>query len=1221
MKSIIRLFILMFFVFFTSTIVGQACEIKTETETETSVEDGDNITSELGDEVGEMGLEEADMLGTEAIESGVEVGAEVAAEISVEVAAETAAFVFSEALPVVGFAVGVGVLIYTIVNESKARAEHRKYIKAKRQKEKEYMMHAGSYSMPDFPTYHISAEDLNGARDTVSYQIFLEKEITSAHLRQYLLQHGISFPSNPESNMKAGGVKEKMMFDVFSMFGYEGLDDENSMYPYAHDYRFTVPTFTLSKVESNGVESIGYSYTANWSHSVSGWLHDSEDGWPLFWLLFDTEYSRSATNKVAKFYLTSQNNDGSFNNLTEIPVNVDDLNSDELGLRIHDFDISSYRDQGPLFVSMQVKFLKKYIEDSNSNNLFPENFDPKSSGANVFAAYDQYDTRPDPITDLSRKYYPNTKNSHPNFYNDYLFHFKIHDYQPRDTEATILQKSNNGVIGETNPFPILRSDLLSRESLTLELGKSNIRIDIPSSYNHNQKRITYIELEDITSGENILLEPELVGGESVLNTRFITLDSRSDNLPSSIRRSIEADVEDNIDDISSVENPVNDILDEFKHEDTDLLETLFLNTSSTSSNLSIEYDKWVVSNVPFNTGNLIEITTHYEDGSFSRNTVAMPETNTGFLRRGYYNISLLDGDSERFLKEDTYVDITSGGASSSNSKWLIDYLGNNLYTIMNKNSKKVLGVNKGQVKMMNFRLDDPDIIWYLQFNDNDDFKLVNLGSESYLNITSEFEPVSNIFSGVELSAVRVEDAPDIFDSGTTNIANRNSSKVLSYGNGEQVIFEQKLNAEAYADVAYNLYYVGALNYVMYSKSIDKYLNLYYELGDEFSVTEPELVWDTELAIPLRFDSVDDEYFNLTYGNNALKKTGDELIFDDELTSSWETDNDYQFSFSNPYDLPLAHYAFDGNANDSSGNNHHGTSYGDVVYYQDSNNDRIYIKLDGDDDYVDTNFDFRPDNYDGNFSVTFWMKHDSSNSDDWGGVIQGSTFDILLEDDLYQLNRKIWMLYEPSTRSSRTYNPINFLSNGWDHIALTIESTGEIGEQKVSKMYRNGELQDESDIFFDYFSEETFTTYIGKWLYGDSEASFAGGIDDVKFWGKTLSPDEILDQIDYPVSTSNRSSIRKETVSVDSTIVADEMLLWPNPSGGHFSLKFSVDRASEVYYQIMSLTGEVLQTEARNLKREGDHIWQINASKLSKGVYFINVVANGQLEKNKKMLIE
>ena len=159
-------------------------------------------------------------------------------------------------------------------------------------------------------------------------------------------------------------------------------------------YRREIPDLEI--FQDSGDKQWYTQYIPKWKHDLDySWdEHDSKEvgGYnnpsvvhftKTHRIKFETEYYDGIKEKV-EFWLVSKTEDGTMNFLEEIPASMEDIES-QISVRIHEYDISRFNSQLPLYIVMKVKTKKNYIIDTDVKDgasvpfyrAFPENFNPR----------------------------------------------------------------------------------------------------------------------------------------------------------------------------------------------------------------------------------------------------------------------------------------------------------------------------------------------------------------------------------------------------------------------------------------------------------------------------------------------------------------------------------------------------------------------------------------------------------------------------------------------------------------------------------------------------------------------------------------------------------------------------------------------------------------------------------------------------------------------------
>ena len=187
---------------------------------------------------------------------------------------------------------------------------------------------------------------------------------------------------------------------------------------------------------------------------------------------------------------------------------------------------------------------------------------------------------------------------------------------------------------------------------------------------------------------------------------------------------------------------------------------------------------------------------------------------------------------------------------------------------------------------------------------------------------------------------------------------------------------------------------------------------------------------------------------------------------------------------------VAHYEFEGEFCDSSGNELHGIPLGDAAIVFDEERDSDVLVLDGAGDTVmlggDPLFDWT-----GAFSAAFWMKVEAW-QESWDTVLKKES---VFSFERNQASEELAFYHWPNFHSTT----VGVAANGWHHIAATFDGLEQniyLDGKLVSTVENTGEMNINSD-----------PVYIGS---NGSSRYFNGLVDDVRIYDVALSVEEIED---------------------------------------------------------------------------------------------------------------
>lgn len=203
---------------------------------------------------------------------------------------------------------------------------------------------------------------------------------------------------------------------------------------------------------------------------------------------------------------------------------------------------------------------------------------------------------------------------------------------------------------------------------------------------------------------------------------------------------------------------------------------------------------------------------------------------------------------------------------------------------------------------------------------------------------------------------------------------------------------------------------------------------------------------------------------------------------------------------------VAHYAFENNLEDSSGNGHDGVLAGDpnfpVSYVAGASGLGIGLMFDGTDGHqcVDIGT-FNPSAATGELFLALWVKWDGP-SGSWQGLMgkrHSGDWDAEIMMWCFELERDVWDVR--FARAGSSVNTGHMLQAGqWTHLAVTFDGT-------TAKVYANGQVVGEGRFSFGMDKEAPLQ--IGASVSGGGNP-FNGTLDDVRIYDSVLSDAEILE---------------------------------------------------------------------------------------------------------------
>ncbi|WP_452598717.1 RICIN domain-containing protein, partial [Pontimicrobium sp. MEBiC01747] len=849
-----------------TSVFGQelctSCECEEESNTEFSVD--------IGEEGGQMGFSEGEILGAEVEEA---VGESVGTTVDIATDALAAIGITDLVSGVTGTVGALGFLAFEVL--SIFEGEHISQIHQDHNVAK--IMHGGDFEFPMVPSMHIPVEDLNAETDRFSGMFYLKKHMESQDVRTYLEENKADRHVDKAYNISKFNTHTSYAFSTFkdTITGPNGIKDN------VITYKYNIPDFTFY-TENN---KLYYRYNASWKHKLDyTWdrsYHTTDTDTDDYYTVshnykMDTGHSKLIEGEV-RIQLATVEPDGKYNtreNETD-KVHVEDL-GDRLAVRIKDI---SFLPRASYYLIFSIEKPFHFIGNTlgqdyvGTSRVFPENYDParsdnrftltKTFGPNSDTpgkvtvshgpALIEADSNFYPDTDGIDAIHPTPGGISPNTYtDDSLFFMKLLDYQARDTKESITKKESQGQEASINVFPEIYTT--SQMQFTTgsvnapDPGKSNLHFDVPYTVGP-KKDIDFIELEVLNHPHTLIVDFKGDVNSSNANTIYAYVNSETSTNDTLVFKGVNV-----------------------KYKETSYEEQHLYDNNIVTFNNEGEDAGFMLLNVPIVGGDFVDITTFYTDNSFSRKLVKMNAVTNNIVKRDYYHIKESHGvysPNNHFLKaNEEGVKISSQSTSSSNSKpeWLVEYQIDGLYAIMDKNSKKALGIVSGQIGVYNWNPDNEALYWQIEFGKKDTqgnypIKLINSSQQAYLATSGhnvqqgETDLVFNFSNGNTFYLERSSDAGPVYVDKKVWLVNRYNNRVLG-GNKGNIAKLEIADDNPTTNQNLDIIYSGCLTYAIQATNTKEFLYNNKRIG---------LRWDAKKASVFSLNKVKENsnFFTLT----------------------------------------------------------------------------------------------------------------------------------------------------------------------------------------------------------------------------------------------------------------------------------------------------------------------------------------------------------------------
>lgn len=295
---------------------------------------------------------------------------------------------------------------------------------------------------------------------------------------------------------------------------------------------------------------------------------------------------------------------------------------------------------------------------------------------------------------------------------------------------------------------------------------------------------------------------------------------------------------------------------------------------------------------------------------------------------------------------------------------------------------------------------------------------------------------------------------------------------------------------------------------------------------------------------------------------------------------------------------VAYYPLNGNANDESGNEFHGTVLGPQPTSDHLNNQNSAYLFDGIDDVITTSPGIQGAfNISDNITIAAWVRIDDVNNS-WQAIISNAEYAGYELGYYGNFSKKYYIDFHINNDNYKCFSINIPVQSEWVHLVGIYSHTP--GNNGVIKLYLNGTLQDINSEGGDYsITNSTEVLSIGanpsayKTIY---RHFFNGAIDEVRIYNRVLDESEI----EYLYT------------SVNNVIINSSVKIYPNPTTDYLSIDFD-NKFSNSDIEIFDITGKkILGIKSRKNEEK------INMSELDRGVYFIRI-KNEEFIKTKKII--
>ena len=203
---------------------------------------------------------------------------------------------------------------------------------------------------------------------------------------------------------------------------------------------------------------------------------------------------------------------------------------------------------------------------------------------------------------------------------------------------------------------------------------------------------------------------------------------------------------------------------------------------------------------------------------------------------------------------------------------------------------------------------------------------------------------------------------------------------------------------------------------------------------------------------------------------------------------------------------MAYYPFDGDANDASGNDNHGTIHGATLTTDRFGKADSAYHFDGEDDYIEVP-DAKPLDLTFAASISVWLLYEPQPTQDFYTILEKSDpergghsrYGMWIRNDIAEFCVQPADINMPQ-RCLDSEIPLE--PQQWHHIVGTSDGG-------TLRIYIDGEFAGEREFPRSAISQNTFELFIGTDLYSDGVVYTTGALDEIRIYKRALSEEEIL----------------------------------------------------------------------------------------------------------------
>lgn len=324
----------------------------------------------------------------------------------------------------------------------------------------------------------------------------------------------------------------------------------------------------------------------------------------------------------------------------------------------------------------------------------------------------------------------------------------------------------------------------------------------------------------------------------------------------------------------------------------------------------------------------------------------------------------------------------------------------------------------------------------------------------------------------------------------------------------------------------------------------------------------------------------------------------------------------------PTDGLVAHYPFNGNANDESSNSNNGTVNGATLTTDRFGNSNKAYSFDGIDDYIEILGDKSLDNE--KVTISFWLsttkeleqyiiyKQDNNNINEQYALSMNNSG----ADDFVLSLKSGNNCSNPGVGWIKNTTSYNSHDGKWHHVVFSYDGIN-------SKIFIDNKLFSTTD-----FLDSPLDNCGGKIIISPNY-DFKGDIDDVRIYNRELNSNEVTnlynenvcyEKVIEKITVTDTLRIKLNVVTgIDHKNIDSEIKIYPNPAVDKINVSITDASVLNNYtLELRNTTSKLLWEQTINTSN-----YSIDVSSLEgKGLYFLSIFKeNGELIDVRKIVLE